>query len=330
MRIVATIAEPPAIIGWLASRVTVLPPRSPVIPRFALARPTTLADAWAAFAATDGDAAWVAGGTELLQVMKMGLAQIGTLIDLKGIAELRGISETRRRLAAHRRRHDPSRHRALGRSSGGTRPALATPRGGRRQRPRPEHGHASAATSPSPSRTRIRRPSCWPAARSSSWPGRPAGARSASATSSSARWPRRATPTRSSWPSASRPPLPAEGRAYAEARLLRAAGRLGRRSACRSPTADRRRHRRGRLADRGARARARGRRGPGRRPGHRRTALAAACAEAGPTFAGLDAVPDLNGSAEFKRHLVGVLLGTGRPGGLRGGPRPWLTCSTSS
>lgn len=65
-----------------------------MIPRFALARPTTLADAYAAFAATGGDAAYVAGGTELLQVMKMGFAQIGTLIDLKGIAELRGIVET--------------------------------------------------------------------------------------------------------------------------------------------------------------------------------------------------------------------------------------------
>lgn len=63
-----------------------------MIPRFALARPTTLADAYAAFAAAGGDAAWVAGGTELLQVMKMGLAQIGTLIDLKGITELRGIT----------------------------------------------------------------------------------------------------------------------------------------------------------------------------------------------------------------------------------------------
>lgn len=65
-----------------------------MIPRFALARPTTIADALAAFSATGGDAAYVAGGTELLQVMKMGFAQIGTLIDLKGIAELRGIAET--------------------------------------------------------------------------------------------------------------------------------------------------------------------------------------------------------------------------------------------
>jgi carbon-monoxide dehydrogenase medium subunit len=62
-----------------------------VIPRFALARPTTLPDAFAAYAAAGGDAAYIAGGTELLQVMKMGFAQFGTLIDIKGIAELGGI-----------------------------------------------------------------------------------------------------------------------------------------------------------------------------------------------------------------------------------------------
>jgi carbon-monoxide dehydrogenase medium subunit len=62
-----------------------------VIPRFALARPTSLPEAFAAFEAAGGDAAWYAGGTELLQVMKMGLARFGTLIDLKGLPELRGI-----------------------------------------------------------------------------------------------------------------------------------------------------------------------------------------------------------------------------------------------
>jgi carbon-monoxide dehydrogenase medium subunit len=62
-----------------------------VIPRFTLSRPSSLADAFAAFAATNGDAAWLAGGTELLQVMKMGLAQYGTLIDVKAIPDLHGI-----------------------------------------------------------------------------------------------------------------------------------------------------------------------------------------------------------------------------------------------
>jgi carbon-monoxide dehydrogenase medium subunit len=63
-----------------------------VIPRFALARPGTLGEAFAAFEAAGGDAAWYAGGTELLQVMKMGLARFGTLIDLKRLPELRGIA----------------------------------------------------------------------------------------------------------------------------------------------------------------------------------------------------------------------------------------------
>jgi carbon-monoxide dehydrogenase medium subunit len=62
-----------------------------MIPRFALARPASLPEAFAAYAATDGDGAFIAGGTELLQVMKMGFAQLGTLIDLKGLPELRGI-----------------------------------------------------------------------------------------------------------------------------------------------------------------------------------------------------------------------------------------------
>ena len=63
-----------------------------MIPRFAHARPGSLVEAFEAFDAAGGDAAWYAGGTELLQVMKMGLARFETLIDLKGIAELGGIS----------------------------------------------------------------------------------------------------------------------------------------------------------------------------------------------------------------------------------------------
>jgi carbon-monoxide dehydrogenase medium subunit len=63
-----------------------------LIPPFALARPASLEAAFAAFDRAAGDAAWYAGGTELLQVMKMGLARFGTLIDLKGIAELRRIA----------------------------------------------------------------------------------------------------------------------------------------------------------------------------------------------------------------------------------------------
>ena len=63
-----------------------------MIPRFSLVRPATLAEAFMAFDAAGGDAAWLAGGTELLQVMKMGFAQIGTLIDIKRIEDLHGIT----------------------------------------------------------------------------------------------------------------------------------------------------------------------------------------------------------------------------------------------
>jgi len=62
------------------------------MPRFALARPASLPEAFDAWTAASGDAAWYAGGTELLQVMKMGLARFGSLIDLKRLPELRGIS----------------------------------------------------------------------------------------------------------------------------------------------------------------------------------------------------------------------------------------------
>jgi carbon-monoxide dehydrogenase medium subunit len=62
-----------------------------MIPRFSLARPRTLDEAFALHAGTAGEGAYVAGGTELLQVMKMGLAQFATLIDLKGLPELRGV-----------------------------------------------------------------------------------------------------------------------------------------------------------------------------------------------------------------------------------------------
>ncbi len=65
-----------------------------MIPRFAFSRPTTLADAFGAFLAAEGDGAFIAGGTELLQVMKMGFAQFGTLVDVKGIPDLHGIART--------------------------------------------------------------------------------------------------------------------------------------------------------------------------------------------------------------------------------------------
>ena len=63
-----------------------------MIPRFRLERPRDLEEALATYGADTGDVAYIAGGTELLQVMKMGLAEFETLIDLKAIQELKGIS----------------------------------------------------------------------------------------------------------------------------------------------------------------------------------------------------------------------------------------------
>ncbi len=62
-----------------------------MIPRFHLVRAATLAEALEAHQATE-EAAYLAGGTELLQIMKMGLAQVRTLVDLKRVLDLRGIS----------------------------------------------------------------------------------------------------------------------------------------------------------------------------------------------------------------------------------------------
>ncbi|HEX7197367.1 MAG TPA: FAD binding domain-containing protein, partial [Candidatus Limnocylindria bacterium] len=84
-----------------------------MIPRFSLTRPRTLAEAFAAHRAGDGDAVYFAGGTELLQVMKMGFAQFGVLIDLKAIDEIRGLevaSDSRLRIGA------ATTHRELERS----------------------------------------------------------------------------------------------------------------------------------------------------------------------------------------------------------------------
>lgn len=63
-----------------------------MILRFHLERPIDLDSALAAYAEGSGDTAYIAGGTELLQVMKMGLAEFETLVDLKGVEELGGIS----------------------------------------------------------------------------------------------------------------------------------------------------------------------------------------------------------------------------------------------
>lgn len=63
-----------------------------MIPRFELHRPSDLREALALLGELE-DVACYAGGTELVQVMKMGFAQVRHLVDLKRIAELGGIDE---------------------------------------------------------------------------------------------------------------------------------------------------------------------------------------------------------------------------------------------
>ncbi len=62
-----------------------------MIGRFALHRPRSVAEASALLREHEMDAALYCGGTELLLVMKMGLASFGHLVDVKRIPELAGI-----------------------------------------------------------------------------------------------------------------------------------------------------------------------------------------------------------------------------------------------
>lgn len=64
-----------------------------MIPRFALHRPTTVGEASAMFNEHE-DAAFYNGGTELTLILKLGLASFEHLIDLKGIEELKNIGPT--------------------------------------------------------------------------------------------------------------------------------------------------------------------------------------------------------------------------------------------
>ena len=58
---------------------------------FAYHRPATLAEAFALWEECGSEAAWLAGGQSLIPAMAMRLNQPGALIDLAGIAALRGI-----------------------------------------------------------------------------------------------------------------------------------------------------------------------------------------------------------------------------------------------
>ena len=61
------------------------------LPPFELHRPATLEEASDLLERHGDDAAVYCGGTELLLLLKLGFASFGRLVDLKGIAELRGV-----------------------------------------------------------------------------------------------------------------------------------------------------------------------------------------------------------------------------------------------
>lgn len=62
-----------------------------LLPTFSLVRPRSIAEAVAAHAGA-GRIRFLAGGTDLLPAMRRGLVQAETVIDLSGVAELRGIT----------------------------------------------------------------------------------------------------------------------------------------------------------------------------------------------------------------------------------------------
>lgn len=63
-----------------------------MIPPFQLHRPGTVAEAASLLSELGEEAALYCGGTELLQVMKMGIASFGHLIDLKAVKQLSGMA----------------------------------------------------------------------------------------------------------------------------------------------------------------------------------------------------------------------------------------------
>lgn len=79
---------------------------------FAYARPQTLAEAHAAFAEADGDASYISGGQSLVPALAMRLQAPRQIIDLAGIAQMRGIGveDGVLRLGALTRHVDALRH----------------------------------------------------------------------------------------------------------------------------------------------------------------------------------------------------------------------------
>ena len=62
------------------------------LPPFELHTPDTVEEATGLLERHGDDAALYCGGTELLLLLKLGFAQFGHLVDVKGIEELRGLA----------------------------------------------------------------------------------------------------------------------------------------------------------------------------------------------------------------------------------------------
>ena len=105
---------------------------------FELTRAKTVADAAAALAKSGGKA--LAGGQSLVGAMKLRLAQPGTLVDLSGIAELKGIRKDGDALVIGAM----TRHAEVAASAAvkGAIPALAALAAGHRRSAGAQHGHA--------------------------------------------------------------------------------------------------------------------------------------------------------------------------------------------
>ena len=116
------------------------------LPVFQLLRPKTLDEAVGLMAKHDGDVKVVAGGTDLLPSMKQKLFTPGYVLDLRGVAELRGVKSVPGGGRRHRCSDDPDGGRAVARDPARLSRAV---RGGedRRFAGDAQHGHAWAAIS---------------------------------------------------------------------------------------------------------------------------------------------------------------------------------------
>ena len=123
---------------------------------FEYEHPSSVADAIAMLGKHGGEARILAGGHSLVPLMKLRLAAPDALIDIGGIASLRGITDTARR-DHDRRAHDATRRWPRRTSSRAAARSWPRPRPGSATR-RCETAARSAGRWPTPTRTATCRP----------------------------------------------------------------------------------------------------------------------------------------------------------------------------